>query len=440
MTVTGLTQRSVLFLAVLVIVNPHGAAEPMAPSVPLMPEAWPAVDAEEAGKPEEEQRPVKPAPSRLPDADQLPSAGPQISPAKSLWHYNGFADFAYLLDFNHPANHLFRSRSTASYVDEPELNMAGLFLNKDSSEQSRWGMQFGIQGGKDSEGFGFSATAPNLDGSKWLRHLGLANVSYLAPVGKGLMLQAGIFNSFIGYDSLYAKDNFNYTRSWGADYTPYLMLGVSGSYPLTPKLAGALFVISGYWHLAHANNVPSSGGQLAYKATDHLILKETLLYGPHQSDTSLKFWRFFSDSIAERKGERLTTALEYQVGTENVAVPGSPRALWMAAQLPAHWAFNQRWSVTVRPEFCWDRDGRWTGSPQLVKALTSTLEYRIPYRRSTTILRLEYGYDDSRGKGGGFFSGAEIQPGVVALTPTQHLLIFALIWTFDRPFHLGISN
>jgi hypothetical protein len=34
-------------------------------------------------------------------------------------------------------------------------------------------------------------------------------------------------------------------------------------------------------------------------------------------------------SIAERKGERLTTALEYQVGTENVAVPGSPRALWM---------------------------------------------------------------------------------------------------------------
>ena len=94
----------------------------------------------------------------------------------------------------------------------------------------------------------------------------------------------------------------------------------------------------------------------------------------------------------------------------------------------------------VRPEFCWDRGGRWTGSPQLVKALTSTIEYRIPYRPTTTILRLEYGYDDSRGKGGGFFSGAEIEPGVVALTPTQHLLIFALIWTFDRPFHLGISN
>lgn len=367
-------------------------------------------------------------------AAQEPSSGqPQTASVQTPWHYSGFVDFGYLLDFNHPSNHLFRNRSTASYVDELELNMAGVFLNKDSSEQSRWGMQLGLQGGKDSEGFGFSPTAPNLDGSKWLRHLGLANISYLAPVGKGLTVQAGLFNSLIGYDSLYAKDNFNYSRPWGADFTPYLMFGVNCSYPFTPKLTGTIFVINGYFHLARANNVPSSGGQLAYKATEHLTLKETLLYGPHQSDTSLKFWRFFSDSIAERKGERSTVAFEYQAGTENVALPGSPRALWMAAQLPVHWVFNERWSATIRPEFCWDRDGRWTGSPQLVKAFTSTLEYRIPYRRTTTILRLEHRYDDSRGKGGGFFTGGELQPGVVGLTPGQHLLIAALIWTFDSP-------
>ncbi|HEV2424693.1 MAG TPA: outer membrane beta-barrel protein [Terriglobia bacterium] len=356
-------------------------------------------------------------------------------PAAPPWHYRGFTDFAYLVDFNHPANDLFRSRSTASYVDEPELNMAGLFLDKDTSERSRWGMQFGIQGGKDSEGFGFSPTAPPLDGSKWLRHLGLANVSYVAPAGRGLTVQAGLFNSLIGYDSLYAKDNFDYTRSWGADFTPYLMFGVNCSYPLSPKLTGTVFVINGYLHLAHANNVPSLGGQLAYEATDRLNLKETLLYGPHQSDTALRLWRFFSDSIVERKGKPSTVAFEYQVGTEDVALPGDPRALWMAAQLPWHRALSDRWSVTVRPEFCWDRDGRWTGSPQLVKALTGTVEYRMPYRRTTTILRLEYRYDDSRGSGGGFFRGAELQPGIVALTPGQHLVIAALIWTFESPFH-----
>lgn len=87
--------------------------------------------------------------------------------------------------------------------------------------------------------------------------------------------------------------------------------------------------------------------------------------------------------------------------------------------------------MKVRPEFCWDRDGRWTGSQQLVKALTSTVEYRLPYRRTHTIIRLEHRFDDSRGKGGGFFKDGEVQAGVIGLTPTQHLLILGVIFTFD---------
>jgi hypothetical protein len=79
----------------------------------------------------------------------------------------------------------------------------------------------------------------------------------------------------------------------------------------------------------------------------------------------------------------------------------------------------------------WDRDGRWTGSVQLIKAATGTLEYKLPYRKTTIITRLEYRFDDSRGKGGGFFRGAKVSPGVIALTPTQHLLILGVIFGFD---------
>src|SRR6266581_6696677 len=278
------------------------------------------------------------------------SAPSPTLPQDPQWSYGGFIDAAYLLDFNHPANDLFRSRGTAYKVDEPILNMGAAYVRKTASESSRWSMELTLQGGQDPRIFGFSATAPNLPGSEWLRHLGPTDVSYLAPVGKGLTVQAGIFSSFIGYDSLYAKDNFNYTRPWGADFTPYLMMGVNAQYPLTPKLTGTVFVISGYWHLAHANNVPSSGGQLAYKPTGSVSVKQTVLFGPHQPDTGLEFWRFLWDSIAEWKTDRITAAFEYQVGSEKIALPGSPRALWMAAQLPVHWVFNKHWSATVRPE------------------------------------------------------------------------------------------
>src|SRR5215470_3339375 len=113
-------------------------------------------------------------------------APPQSTPAlpASIWQYGAFVDAAYLLDFNHPANDLFRSRGTAYKVDEPLINMTAVYLQKNTSESSRWGLQLTVQAGQDTRIFRFSATAPNLPGSRWLRHLGPTNFSYLAPLGK----------------------------------------------------------------------------------------------------------------------------------------------------------------------------------------------------------------------------------------------------------------
>jgi hypothetical protein len=349
----------------------------------------------------------------------------------TLWEYGAFLDAAYLLDFNHPENQLFRSRGTAYKLDEPLINMAGAYIRKTPTESSRWGVEVTAQAGQDTRVFGFSPTAPNLSGYQGLRHLGPTNVSYLLPVGKGLTIQGGIFSSLIGYDSLYAKDNFNYTRPWGADFTPYLMLGINASYPVTSKVTLTGFAVNGYWHLSNANSVPNWGGQAAYKPNERWSMKQTILIGPHQSETGLKFWRILSDSIIEWKRNPLSVGFEFQGATEKVATGGFPHAAWVSSQLPVHYAIDKHWSLTVRPEVAWDSDGRWTGFPQTIKAVTSTVEYRVPYKQAAAILRLEHRFDDSRGLAGGFFSGTEVAPGVVSLTPSQHLLVFDVILTFD---------
>src|SRR2546425_4908403 len=179
------------------------------------------------------------------------------------------------------------------------------------------------------------------------------------------------------------------------------MMGMSASYPFTDKVSGTFLVVNGYWHLADANGVPSSGGQLAYKASPRVTVKETVLWGPHQSNTSLKFWRFISDTIIEHKGDRVIAAFEYQLSTEGVDAPGSPRAWWMCAQLPVHWTVHGPWSVSVRPEVAWDTAGRWTSHEQSIGAITTTLEYKIPYRWANAIVRVEHRFDDSRGRDGG---------------------------------------
>jgi hypothetical protein len=363
-------------------------------------------------------------------ADQNPAV-----PEPSDWVYGAFVDIGNLNSFNDPSNHLFRGRGTTRRVDEWDVNMAGVLLKKAASENSRLGMEVTVQTGEDSKNFGSSSTAPNVGAADTLLHLGPTNVSYLAPVGKGLTIQGGIFGSLIGYDLLYTKDNFTYTRPWGADYTPYLMLGVNASYPINDKLTGTVAVLNGYFHLAHANDAPSVSGQVAYKPSDQLTVKQTVLYGSHQPNTALEFWRVLSDTTVERKAGPLTTAAEYQLSSEKVDAPGMPRALWMSAQVPVHWAIRGPWSITVRPEVAWDRDGRWIagqlGAEQTIKAITTTLDYRVPYKNVQGIFRLEYRYDHSSGVAGGFFNDSGARPGEIGLKESQHLLAVGLILTFD---------
>ena len=251
-------------------------------------------------------------------------------------------------------------------------------------------------------------------------------MSYLAPIGGGLTIQGGIFSSLIGYDSLYAKDNFTYTRPWCADFTPYLMLGANVTYPFTDKATVTGFVINSYFHLSHANDAPSLGGQVAYAWTPHTSIKETVLTGSHQADTSIGSWRVLSDTIVERKSGRLTTAGELQLATEELADTGD-RASWIALQFPVHVTVTGPWSFTVRPELARDPSGRYTGVQQTVAAFTAGVEYRASGHGAQAIARFEYRYDHSTGPQGGFYSGPNNE-----LTPGQPMVVAALILTFER--------
>lgn len=350
------------------------------------------------------------------------------------WHYSAYVDLAYLLDFNFPENHRWRSRTTSSRFNEFAPNMGFINIRKDATTESRWGMELGVQGGYDSKDFAFLPNEPTVGGADTLRHIQRANVSYLAPVGTGLTIQAGLFNSLIGYESLYAKDNANYTRSWIADNTPYMMFGVNARYQVNDRLSVAGFIINGYFHLSHPNDQPSYGAQVGYKPTGQVTVTETLYAGPDQSKTSFEFWRFYLNSIVEWKRDDFLLALSYDIGTESIAnQPGAPRTFVMGGNLVGRWQIHGPWAVALRPEFYWDRNGRWTGNEQFVKAITTTLEYAVPFGWTNTRARLEYRWDESTGVGGGFYKGGDVTPGVPGLTASQHLLILALLWTFDSP-------
>ena len=352
---------------------------------------------------------------------------PHPEGGSATWEYGGFADVADLIDAADPDNVSFRSRGTTWRLNATHLNMAGAYVRRVRPAKSGFGAELLVHAGKDSELFGFSATAPPLRGAGALRHVGLANVSYRSPAGAGLTVVGGIFPSLIGYDSLYAKDNAAYTRSWAADFTPYLMMGGSAAYAVTPALEITAFVINGYWHLAHANGVPSGGAQFAYRPTPRLTIKQTVLSGPHQSSIAFRFWRHLTDTVVEYRTTQLTAAFNIDFAKERIAEDARTTATWIAGQAVLNWRPVQRWSFTIRPEAAKDSHARWTLARQTVRALTTGTQYQVMRGGLGAAIRAEHRVDVSTGPDGGFFRDSTPS---TPLKRTQHLLVAALILTF----------
>ncbi|MDF0667578.1 MAG: outer membrane beta-barrel protein [Nitrospira sp.] len=189
-------------------------------------------------------------------------------PVSSGWHYGGFLDLGYAVDFNFPENHQWRSKTTTSRVNEFAPNMALAYVKKNISLSSPWGMELAVQAGYDTDGL-VPQPVPERDkpisGADTLRDFSRANVSYLIPMGKGLVVTAGGFNSYIGYESIYAKYNLNYTRPYIADNAPYFMFGLRVRYPVSDTVNVGFYAINGYNYLSHINDQLSYGTQVAWK-------------------------------------------------------------------------------------------------------------------------------------------------------------------------------
>jgi hypothetical protein len=312
------------------------------------------------------------------------------------WSYGTYLDLGYPFNFNDPGNGLWRSKSTTFKGNDPQVNMAMGYIRKSATPQSRWGMEFGLQAGVDTENL-VPVTPPDfnepISHADFLSHLYRANGTYLFPAGKGLEVTAG----------------------------------VQGTYPLSDTFDLSLFALGGWNYLAHPNDAPSYGLQAVWQLSPRITFTQNLYYGPDQDNTAIQFWRFFSDSIIEWKNDRFLLAAAFDVGTEKqTGLAGNPRYNWMAGAVWAGWHISGPWSMAVRPEIYWDPDGISTGADQLIQAVTTTLQYTFsPFASNTFVAALEYRYDRSTGPEGGFFKGDDNR-----LVPQQHQVIFSFMWTF----------
>ncbi len=354
----------------------------------------------------------------------------KTSEDKDLWAYHLYLDLSYADDLGGPSATPWRFKQTTTRLNDFDPNMGMLYVEKAISDESPWGMQFGIQAGND-------ASAQESDwGNRTMadvtKHFGHANLSY--QPAEGLTLTAGLMESFIGFESMYAKNNPNYTRAWIADYSPYFLIGAGGHYVINPDMSARFFLVTDYNYLEWVNNLPKYAGQFAWRPSPAWTFRQNIFFGPEQEQTDLKYWLGFSDTELQWQSEDLMIGWAYNIGTQQQAANGQ-QAFWMGSALWARWKISPPWSIAFRPEFFWDPDGLQTEAEQFIGALTLTTEYQVPLLDSSLAVRTEFRHDTSTdGPYSGFYNAAKENPGEPPYLAGQNLIFFSLLWSYDNSF------
>ena len=359
------------------------------------------------------------SPARL-QAQEQPQGAPSPAPK---FQVHGLVDAVFAYNANKPADHanFFPSVGTSAKRDNElaiNLAQADLVLAPEPV------------GFKLSLGFG---TAPEVVHAAEVRGIAAhpdiwrnvvqASVQWQTKLGRGLLIEAGVYPSHIGLEAFQTKDNWNYTRSWLGELSPYYQAGVKTAYPFNDRWSAQLHLLNGWQAISDGNRGKSVGAQLAYSSAK-LSLSFNGIAGPELANNDDDV-RVLGDVVATWKATPcLSLGVSFDAAREGRSV-GSD-ATWNGVGLYARVASkDSRTALAVRGEYYDDPDGAISGIAQTLKELTATLEHR-PMER--LILKLEGRYDRSSVLA--FASDALAADGSPQRKREQFLLLLGAVATF----------
>src|SRR5438128_6917233 len=180
--------------------------------------------------------------------------------------FGGLADGYY--DYNslkQDGDALYRNFDTK--YNKAQFSMAQLWVSKGPTADSRIGFNVKLTLGHAADLI--HAADPSTNDA--LNHLQQLYISYLAPVGKGLQIDAGKFVTQHGAEVIEARDNWNYSRSLlFALAIPYYHAGVRATYNVNDKVSFMGTVVNGWNDVKDNNGAKTFGAQVTVKQIPQL--------------------------------------------------------------------------------------------------------------------------------------------------------------------------
>ncbi len=348
------------------------------------------------------------------------AAVPGQTPSPSI-SIHGLADVYYAWNSNRPADHAnFQpgTGTTAKSADEFALNLAALDV---SAEAKPVHARIIAVAGNGAEVVHEGEPAGEGTGRDVIRHIYQASLGYLLPIGRGIAIDAGIYPSHIGFESFLSKDNWNYTRGWAGEFSPYYQAGVKVATSFSDHWSAQLHVINGWQIVGENNHSKTFGTQVAWTG-DTLSVSFNTCAGPELPNDDAH-WRTFGDLVVTYKAAaRLQLAGSADAGYQ--ARPGASPARWQSVSAWARYSLSSRTAIAARAEVFHDPEDGISGFAQTLRGGTVTLEHRPA---PPLVAKLEARYDRSSAS---VFSSRASAAGEVERRREQVLLIASAVAIF----------
>lgn len=348
----------------------------------------------------------------------LPAAPPPPNPWQKVFgpvKVSTTVDTYYAYNGNEPASHQNVLRNFDEKNDEFAFSYFEAAFDLVPTEQRRVGFRADV-------GFGPTATWVNSvdpdDGA--LKYLQQGYVSVLAPIGRGMQIDAGKFNTPIGAEPTETAYNWNYSRSllfaWAA---PYYHVGLRAALPVSDTVTVTGFLVNG-WNNAKDNNSAKTGAaQVAWKVLPALTISQAWMGGP-EGPNGATGWRNLYDTVATwTVNPRVSLMGNVDIGRDTI---NGQTAAWHGVAAYARFSVLPSWALTPRFEVFEDRDGFATGTAQTIREITLTSEHTLVKGLS---MRVEYRRDWSTAD---FFEYKTDQ-----FRPQQNTILFGFVYALASP-------
>jgi hypothetical protein len=298
-----------------------------------------------------------------------------------------------------------------SKSDGFNLNVVNLTLEKPLDVQEQWaaGYKIDLIAGPDAVGWNPSPGVNDDDTDEDQPDFALkqAYVALRAPIGNGLDLKVGSFDTIIGYEVFHGGNNPNYTRSWGYTIEPTQHTGVLASYQVN-DIVGFSAGIANTWNsgINARNGIESSKTYMASVTLtapeDAGVLAGSTLYagivnGLPGGDSSDRITSYYTGGTLATPVEGLNVGMALDHVTRGDSGEAN-RDHATAAAVYASFAATEKLTLHTRGEWAKIRNdgalfaGGTLGVPHEVIALTGTAQYDL---WANVISRFEVRWDTS---------------------------------------------